>query len=632
MQPTSSSRGNEAVPPGASGPAADAVPTLVGVPALVDGGVLGGYRLVRQIGAGGMGAVWQAQDEAGAAVAIKVLHPALAADPAARRRLEREARVLARVRDPRVARVVDVESGDADAAAGRTPVAFVVTELVDGPTLQAEVDEGGPYDPRADALPLAELARGTADALAAVHAAGVIHRDLKPSNVMLGPDGPVLIDFGIAQVAGDSRLTLTGQVTGTPGFIPPEVLSGQEPGPQGDWYAWAGVMLFALTGVPPFGRGGWQTVFQRVYAGQVELGDLPRTDPDLAGLLARALAPDPARRAGVGEVLSALEERTRAQGRPRPDGGTGGVPGATRALPVEEPLAAGTSLPPSIPPAAPAAPRASAEGGTSLLPAGPVTTPQPWPAPRLAAGPWPAGGEARSAVPVPGAEPAAGPGTVARPDVPVPVAPAVRRHRGLALAVGAAAVAVGAWAPLPVMAVVVVVVALAGGVGRARLARWDRWVRRGGAGRGDGVRLWLSLPWHLLRSLTGTAVSAAVGGALAVVLATLASAAGLVPPSGAGHDAVADGVVSGLAGLLAGGGWSWLVSVAVVAEVLLWCWCPSWARPARACLAEAVEKVVPHPAARGVVALAALALVVATAAVALRGGLPVPDLSPFVLR
>ena len=228
------------------------------------GDEVGGYRLVRRLGAGGMGVVWEASDGDGNHVAMKILHPQVAADPTARTRLGREASVLARVRDPRVARVLDIETGDGPGGAGAV---FVVTELVGGPTLQREVDDGGPYDLADDARELADLAHGLVEALKAVHAAGVVHRDLKPSNVMLGAQGPVLIDFGIAQVADDVRLTRTGQVTGTPGFIPPEVLDGGAPGPGVDWYACAGVLLFAVTGHAPFGSGPWQTVFRRVYAG-----------------------------------------------------------------------------------------------------------------------------------------------------------------------------------------------------------------------------------------------------------------------------------------------------------------------------------------------------------------------------
>ena len=264
---------------------------------------VGGYRLLRRLGAGGMGVVWEATDEGGRHVAMKILHPQIAADPTARRRLDREASVLARVRDTRVARILDIETGD-----GSQGITFVITELIEGPTLQHEVEHEGVYDLTTDARDLADLAHGLVDSLRAVHAAGVIHRDLKPSNVMLGAQGPVLIDFGIAQVADDVRLTQTGQVTGTPGFIPPEMLDGGEPNADVDWYACAGVLLFTVTGLAPFGSGAWQVVFRRVYAGTPELGNLEEECPALARAFTAALAPEAENRLTPDGLLEVLDE------------------------------------------------------------------------------------------------------------------------------------------------------------------------------------------------------------------------------------------------------------------------------------------------------------------------------------
>ncbi|WP_315584297.1 protein kinase [Actinomyces viscosus] len=267
------------------------------------GTLVGGYRLLRRLGAGGMGVVWEAADEGGRHVAMKILHPQIAADPTARRRLDREASVLARVRDTRVARILDIETGD-----GSLGITFVITELVEGPTLQHEVEHEGVYDLTTDARDLADLAHGLVDSLRAVHSAGVIHRDLKPSNVMLGAQGPVLIDFGIAQVADDVRLTQTGQVTGTPGFIPPEMLDGGEPTAEVDWYACAGVLLFTVTGLAPFGSGAWQVVFRRVYAGTPELGNLEQENPALARAFTAALAPEAEDRLSPDGLLEVLDE------------------------------------------------------------------------------------------------------------------------------------------------------------------------------------------------------------------------------------------------------------------------------------------------------------------------------------
>ncbi|TFH53282.1 serine/threonine protein kinase [Actinomyces viscosus] len=287
------------------------------------GTLVGGYRLLRRLGAGGMGVVWEAADEGGRHVAMKILHPQIAADPTARRRLDREASVLARVRDTRVARILDIETGD-----GSLGITFVITELVEGPTLQHEVEHEGVYDLTTDARDLADLAHGLVDSLRAVHSAGVIHRDLKPSNVMLGAQGPVLIDFGIAQVADDVRLTQTGQVTGTPGFIPPEMLDGGEPTAEVDWYACAGVLLFTVTGLAPFGSGAWQVVFRRVYAGTPELGDLEQENPALARAFTAALAPEAEDRLSPDGLLEVLDEIA--------EGGTG-QEAVDRLLGPEEP-------------------------------------------------------------------------------------------------------------------------------------------------------------------------------------------------------------------------------------------------------------------------------------------------------
>lgn len=439
--------------------------TPTALAALRAGTDVGGYRLVRRLGAGGMGVVWEVADASGQRVAMKILHPQIAADPMARRRLDREASVLARVKDSRVARILDIETGD---GADGTGVTFVITELIDGPTLQFEVDHEGAYDLSTDVRDLADLAHGLADALSAVHDAGVIHRDLKPSNVMLGAQGPVLIDFGIAQVADDVRLTQTGQVTGTPGFIPPEMLDGDEPSPAVDWYACAGVLLFAVTGRAPFGSGPWQAVFRRVYAGTPELGDLEEQCPALARAFTRALAPSQDSRLAMADLLNVLDEvadggsgevalsealgeedeAQRDTGTFRGYGITSDTPGATptpasptsgaygyiaTASPVRSAETPGPStpsagastgpqagLPASVPPRSAASGPAAATPGSGTIPrsfapagatpARPAPTAQPVAGPAGALGPEPFGPQAG----------AAGPGAQQRPPQQVP--------------------------------------------------------------------------------------------------------------------------------------------------------------------------------------------------------------------
>lgn len=252
---------------------------------------VGGYRLLGTLGAGGMGAVYRAIDGDGRVVALKLLHAHLDGDPEARERLRREVESLQRVRHRGVARVLDAEIDSAEA--------FLVTELVAGRSLAEQVRAAGPLDPPE----LAELAEQLHDALAVVHRAGVLHRDLTPGNVMLTDDGPVLIDFGIAQSIEDSRVTSAGLVAGTPGYVAPELLAGGEPSAAGDWWGWAVLLTFAATGRSPFGRGSARVVLARARAGDADLDGL---DPRTAAALHSALAPEPWRRAAPERVLEDL--------------------------------------------------------------------------------------------------------------------------------------------------------------------------------------------------------------------------------------------------------------------------------------------------------------------------------------
>ena len=268
-------------------------------PASPDGARVGPYRLVQPLGEGGMGVVHLALDPHGRAVALKILRPHVAHDPGARTRLRREVEVLSRIRDPRVAAVVDA---DLD---GDRP--YLVTRYVPGPPLDEVVREHGPV--RGDSL--LRLGRGLAEALDVIHEADVIHRDLKPGNVLMLDHDPVLIDFGIAHVADDVRITLTGLVMGTPGYLSPEVVEGAPVTEATDWWGWAATLAFAASGAPPFGRGPMDAVLSRVSRGEA---DLTGVDPRLAPLLYAALSPEPRQRPDADEVLDALEHY--AHGRP----------------------------------------------------------------------------------------------------------------------------------------------------------------------------------------------------------------------------------------------------------------------------------------------------------------------------
>lgn len=256
-----------------------------------DFALLGQYRLVQRLGEGGMGVVHLALDRHGRAVAVKVLRPSVAHDPDARARLTREVETLSRIRSRFVAPVVDA---DVD---GETP--YLVTRYVPGPPLDEHVADRGPLPP----AELHRVAAGLAEALDAIHSADVVHRDVKPGNVLLVDGEPVLIDFGIAHVVDDVRLTSVGLVMGTPGYLAPEVVHGEDVTPATDWWGWAATTAFAASGNPPFGRGGMSAVLARVSAGEP---DLRAVDPRIEPLLYAALSPDLADRPHQDEVVRAL--------------------------------------------------------------------------------------------------------------------------------------------------------------------------------------------------------------------------------------------------------------------------------------------------------------------------------------
>ncbi|MFP7697303.1 serine/threonine protein kinase [Trueperella sp. LYQ143] len=253
---------------------------------------IGGYHLLAQIGAGGMSSVYRACDDAGNLVALKLLHPAIAAQPRARERLRREVAMLQRARGKYVAAVLDAETEDDDI--------FIVTELIDGPTLEADVFAQGPYLSQ----DLCELGEELSRALDSIHRVGVLHRDLKPSNVMMGAQGPVLIDFGIAQLGEDVRMTQTGAVTHTPGFCDPRVIRGAAPDEEADWWALAAVLAFAATGHAPFGTGGHPAIMHRVLSGQAAL---PGLCEPVAQAFRQALHPNVERRIGCAELLDVIQ-------------------------------------------------------------------------------------------------------------------------------------------------------------------------------------------------------------------------------------------------------------------------------------------------------------------------------------
>jgi predicted Ser/Thr protein kinase len=260
---------------------------------------IGGYRLLTRIGEGGMGVVHLAQGPDGRRVALKVLRPHVVGDTEARERLAREVSSLRLVTSPRVAEILDADPH------GPTP--YVVTRYVPGLSLYHHVAEEGAVTGR----DLVHFADGLAEALQAVHAVGVLHRDIKPTNVLMEGRSPVLIDFGLARVAEDPRLTQTGFLLGTPGYLAPEILYGDDATPASDVHAWAATVAFAATGRPPYGRGPSMAVMDRVRRGQHDLSDVPEA---LAVILRECLDPEPWQR----PTLRDLRDSLSLLGLPRP--------------------------------------------------------------------------------------------------------------------------------------------------------------------------------------------------------------------------------------------------------------------------------------------------------------------------
>jgi serine/threonine protein kinase len=264
---------------------------------------IGPYRLVGRLGRGGMGHVYLGTSAGGRPVAVKVIRADLATDPEFRVRFAREVAAVRQVSGLFTALVVDA---DVDGA-----VPWLATAYVAGPSLAEAVTGDGPMAAR----PALALAAGLAESLSAIHAAGVVHCDLKPSNVLLSPDGPRVIDFGISRAAGPETGTGpaagAGWVTGSPGFMSPEQALGGEIGPPSDIFSLGAVLTFAATGRGPFGRGSRPEVAYRLVYGPPDLGEMPS---GLRALVERCLTKDPGQRPTADEVLDAANEAQPAPG------------------------------------------------------------------------------------------------------------------------------------------------------------------------------------------------------------------------------------------------------------------------------------------------------------------------------
>jgi serine/threonine protein kinase/outer membrane protein assembly factor BamB len=255
--------------------------------------VLGRFRLLGRLGAGGMGRVYLGRGPSGELAAVKMMHTRIADDPGFRDRFAREVTIARALDMPSVARVVDA---DPDAA-----LPWLAMEYLAAPSLEHAVARIGPLDESS----LGVLAWRLAEACADLHARNVTHRDLKPSNVMLAEDRPKLIDFGIARAVDGTAITQTGLTLGPPGFMSPEQALGDEPGPASDVFSLAAVLVYAATGCGPFGQASNAVAMLRRVVDD---------EPDLSGvvgwlrpLLEPCFAKDPGARptaAGLADLLA----------------------------------------------------------------------------------------------------------------------------------------------------------------------------------------------------------------------------------------------------------------------------------------------------------------------------------------
>ncbi|MGI5230573.1 serine/threonine-protein kinase [Actinoallomurus sp. CA-142502] len=248
---------------------------------------VGRYHLLGRLGVGGMGEVFFGLTPGRRPVAVKLIHRVHAANPEFRRRFRLEIEAARRVNGLHTAGVVD-----ADPAADPP---WMVTAFIAGPSLERALAEHGPFPEKT----LRVLGAGIAEALEAIHEAGLVHRDLKPSNVLLAADGPRVIDFGIARATDASQTTA---LAGTPGFMSPEVLTGEPLTPASDIFAF-GLVLAHAAGVRPFGEGPAQALSYRIVHQEADLTGL---EGDIGELVARCLAKEPAQRPTTARILKAL--------------------------------------------------------------------------------------------------------------------------------------------------------------------------------------------------------------------------------------------------------------------------------------------------------------------------------------
>ncbi|MGV9853498.1 serine/threonine-protein kinase [Streptomyces sp. NPDC003442] len=339
--------------------------------------VIGAYRLLGRLGSGGMGRVFVGRSAGGRTVAVKVVHAHFALDEEFRARFRREVDAARRVGGAFTAPVLDADP--------EARIPWVATGYVAGPPLNQAVSDEGPLPGSS----VRALGAGLAEALAAVHALGLVHRDVKPSNVLLALDGPRLIDFGIARATeGTVSLTSTGASIGSPGYMAPEQILGENVEGAADVFSLGAVLAYAATGEPPFPGDTSAALLYKV------VHDEPRFGRELTGelrdLVAACLAKNPADRPTPEQIVRRLAPEDGASGLARP----GWLPGAlvervSRQVVELLDLEAEAVAPPSAP--EPSVVESPAAGRSDAAPsAEDRPTPPPTPAPGPALGPGPA--------------------------------------------------------------------------------------------------------------------------------------------------------------------------------------------------------------------------------------------------
>lgn len=464
---------------------------------------VGDYELLTRLGEGGMGVVHLARKPGGERVALKVLRPHIVGDDEARRRLAREVSSLTRVKSRRVAEILDADPwGD---------IPFVATRYVPGLSLHDHIHEEGAIE----GVDLVWFASCLAEALAAVHGVGVLHRDIKPSNILMEGRTPILIDFGLARVADDPKLTHTGWLLGTPGYLAPEILFGEDASTASDVHSWGATVAFAGTGQAPFGRGPSMAIMDRVRRGEHDLSGL---DPTIRRAVEDTLDPQPRNRPTLDELRDWLST-------------LGPHPVTDPVTPVREdpftmPLAvaalAGTTDPTEV-----AAPTVGAESSRDTAPSEPLhwsvrdTSPQRTEQPR-----------ATRVLPD---------GTTERIDgspQPLPVITPVggfEKVRRLVLVLAGMGVVGAGVALAPYVALVVLALLVwilrsgsmaASSAGARRTLRGVKWY--------DGVQVLLAAPWHVVRSIPGALllVTWSLGLGLAAALLCFAVGASMLTSLG----------------------------------------------------------------------------------------------------